>query len=1084
MVIPMPDIDDFEVLLSAVAKVLCDSNNKRLTTDQILHKLQIDGDRRSINAALRKLRDQGHSAVDSKNQWRLTDSGLKTFQPISKKNSGGSTPISRKLKPEFPIESFQKYRTDIVAALGSEIEVLKKTRDKASAALTAGRLVNEVSGSYVYRFSLESPFAAMDDSPAQVQIGKKTLDCQIISIDGLEIDISLKEHLGTFVPDARILSNSWQLLHLLKTKFEDDELSSESFLLSDSAFAGEQSTTPTTSIKPAHGLNESQLRAIQHSLGNSLAIIWGPPGTGKTKTIAAAVAAHLAQGRRVLLVSHANAAVDEAMYRVGERLQDNSPLFTNGQLVRVGICRKDLEAAYPEVVLSKIVERRGKAIAAERDNLNQEKQSIAKQQSGLRRIVRLKEQKENTTANISKAAAHGQWLASESARLSSLLNDSENLLNERHRLLNETNAQKGIGGAFFKFVRGLDPIRIAEEISQMESIHQKRQVELDEVSTRQALSREELSELEDDLIRLEREFSEQLSLLQISADEVSTQTSKAKQRTREIDERLKDIEQLLEQLEREVTKDARLIATTLTKTFCSSLVSKESFDVVILDEASMAPLPHVYWALHLATENATIVGDFLQLPPIPASSDSESSQRWLNLNLFNVLDIDTVSKGSTDPRVVLLDTQYRMTSAIANISNTLFYEGTLKTDPSANKTIADKLTGPAALILVDTSERNPWCSKLQEGSRLNLHNAIVCCTIAQELLAEHPDLTVGLVAPYRPQARLMQKIALDWKLSNVRADTVHSFQGGEQDAIIFDCVDGPGVEYKRSMLDGEDSSLLLNVAFTRAKKKLFIVAHHDFCRKKFGKTSSIRQAVSMFESNGLVIPCKNVVETSNDSNFDSWIAQISGQTVDISGLPYVFARTQEFWPAFLADLDGAKKSVIIMSAFVAERRAALLMLRFESLLKRKVQISLHCKPPAEQPSADFAATFFSSCSKLGITVVQKAKMHEKIAIIDDQILWQGSLNILSQNKSSEHMLRLEAPQAVQDVVQKLELSKPDAIGTITDSKCTDCKSPMIVRDGRYGPFMGCTAYPGCKVIMQLSSNGKRQPKKKPSKTTR
>ncbi len=34
-------------------------------------------------------------------------------------------------------------------------------------------------------------------------------------------------------------------------------------------------------------------------------------------------------------------------------------------------------------------------------------------------------------------------------------------------------------------------------------------------------------------------------------------------------------------------------------------------------------------------------------------------------------------------------------------------------------------------------------------------------------------------------------------------------------------------------------------------------------------------------------------------------------------------------------------------------------------------------------------------------------------------------------------------------------------------KCPECKMPMSLREGRYGKFWGCTAYPMCDGIQKL-----------------
>jgi hypothetical protein len=49
--------------------------------------------------------------------------------------------------------------------------------------------------------------------------------------------------------------------------------------------------------------------------------------------------------------------------------------------------------------------------------------------------------------------------------------------------------------------------------------------------------------------------------------------------------------------------------------------------------------------------------------------------------------------------------------------------------------------------------------------------------------------------------------------------------------------------------------------------------------------------------------------------------------------------------------------------------------------------------------------------------------HRKLAIIDREILWEGSLNILSQNNSREIMRRIEDAETTQQMFRFLALNK-------------------------------------------------------------
>ena len=64
-------------------------------------------------------------------------------------------------------------------------------------------------------------------------------------------------------------------------------------------------------------LNPEQNECVSRALGlEDLLLLWGPPGTGKTTVIAAVCAEYARRGRRVLVASQANLAVEQALSRL------------------------------------------------------------------------------------------------------------------------------------------------------------------------------------------------------------------------------------------------------------------------------------------------------------------------------------------------------------------------------------------------------------------------------------------------------------------------------------------------------------------------------------------------------------------------------------------------------------------------------------------------------------------------------------------------------------------------------------------------------------------------------------------------
>jgi ssDNA-binding Zn-finger/Zn-ribbon topoisomerase 1 len=504
----------------------------------------------------------------------------------------------------------------------------------------------------------------------------------------------------------------------------------------------------------------------------------------------------------------------------------------------------------------------------------------------------------------------------------------------------------------------------------------------------------------------------------------------------------------------------------LTQTFTAKDLVDARFDVIIVDESSMAPLPHVYWAATKARLSATLVGDFAQLPPI-CVSDDEAAQAWLGRNIYALLGMDSLDLARADDRVCLLGTQYRMAPAIAELPNGLFYGGLLNHAPYTQSLVGgDPVLGPSSVTLVDIAGGRPWCSRILPRGRFNLYAAFVSACIARRI-ADATDWTVGVISPYKAQARLVDRIVKDWGLGDrIKASTVHTFQGGEEDAIILDCVESPG-SGRWSMLDdgrnGASARQLLNVALTRARRKLVLVAHADYLERTFPQASALLAALRYCGEAGSVVRAEDLVSGYVAAGVDGLVEPAPA----LAGSPLVEGRLhteRDFWPAFVADLRGAERSVTIMSPFISLRRAGGLIEPLDQLRRKGVEVRCYTRPPSRQTGAmaEHAEEVIHQLEDLGVTVVQRTNMHQKVAVIDENVVWEGSLNILSHGHTEEQMRRLEGQNTAREVARNLRLSEEPSAGDVVQTPCPECGKPMVVRRGRFGEFLGCTGYPACQ----------------------
>ena len=105
---------------------------------------------------------------------------------------------------------------------------------------------------------------------------------------------------------------------------------------------------------------------------------------------------------------------------------------------------------------------------------------------------------------------------------------------------------------------------------------------------------------------------------------------------------------------------------------------------------------------------------------------------------------------------------------------------------------------------------------------------------------------------------------------------------------------------------------------------------------------------------------------------------------------------------------------------MAEKKLAMPMKLFGG-----VRVIVNTKPLEEhtlsyQSQAIWAIAVMQN---LGIAVLRTVGHHRKLAIIDNDILWEGSLNIISQNDSCEVMRRIKSQVAVKNMVRFTNIKK-------------------------------------------------------------
>lgn len=116
-----------------------------------------------------------------------------------------------------------------------------------------------------------------------------------------------------------------------------------------------------------------------------------------------------------------------------------------------------------------------------------------------------------------------------------------------------------------------------------------------------------------------------------------------------------------------------------------------------------------------------------------------------------------------------------------------------------------------------------------------------------------------------------------------------------------------------------------------------------------------------------------------------------------------------FYSAFIKDLKTCKREVIIESPYITSQRTALFKPILLKLIQRGIKVYIVTRSPIEHSTnlANQAELEIRNFESIGVQVLLcVGNHHRKLAIIDREVLWEGSLNILSQGMSREIMHRI------------------------------------------------------------------------------
>ena len=643
-------------------------------------------------------------------------------------------------------------------------------------------------------------------------------------------------------------------------------------------------------IAPAT-LNQTQAAAIQNAIAaKDVYLIKGPPGTGKTKTVSELAVYYAQNGARVLLTAHSNKAADTALKSVPDvclRIRAGKEERFSDEMIRFTAEAQAEEQRKNAVKNCEIRLQQLQEYARNPKLLHKFEQELAAElhlcEKNERAIARLRQEKDKQINRI-RAPYHKPLPANRAAYAKSL-DDYDAAQKQIHLLEARLAELRQRKVSFWNKLAHNWRMRQTEQ-------HLRRALQnLQQISDRSnaiqqkyvTMSNELAAKLQsppiaalDNRIRETEDLRRQIvkriegifaaggaycnfpeTVPQTSAIRASARllnhAHSAELRARQAAV-LQDWSTALQNSEswlpNTITRSARIVATTTIGSAIALPPEEQYFDVAIVDEAGQCSL--IDALIPMARARKTILaGDDMQLPPAEKfdfqqwfdtksgagqSRAAESSAFVRNIRAKSVFA--ELFTATPNAHKTLLNIQYRMSPEIADLVSKLFYHSEILTDDSAQQRAAENSVPlfDRRIVFIDTADLANRREKqhIKHKGFINIREAEILADLFGKILIEHPQISAGVIVPYREQARyirnlLLQKFGAEQKTVIWESiSTVDAFQGSERDIILF----GFTRSSEQRSVGFLAEQTRLNVALSRAKCQLILV----------GDTSTLQNA--------------------------------------------------------------------------------------------------------------------------------------------------------------------------------------------------------------------------------------------------
>lgn len=130
---------------------------------------------------------------------------------------------------------------------------------------------------------------------------------------------------------------------------------------------------------------------------------------------------------------------------------------------------------------------------------------------------------------------------------------------------------------------------------------------------------------------------------------------------------------------------------------------------------------------------------------------------------------------------------------------------------------------------------------------------------------------------------------------------------------------------------------------------------------------------------------------------------------NVNAVPDLIYDGKSFYQGFCIDLQAACSEILIVSPFMRKSRITGLMKTLTPIIESGAKVTVVTRPPDDfkERERDIVTECAEKLCENGVTVKYKSDFHQKFTVIDQSVVWYGSVNFLSFGTHEESIMRFE-----------------------------------------------------------------------------